>query len=85
MFSVIKVQYLAHRERVQYNVSVFEDSISSVYKKKRKLYIMFDNTSHIRDNHLKLSVYLDWTVIVSVVGGEPIPKILEVGTIRPEQ
>ena len=31
----------------------------SVYKKKRKLYIVFDNKSHFKDKHFKLAGYLD--------------------------
>ena len=31
----------------------------SVYKKKNKLHIMFDNLSHFNDKHYKFAGYLD--------------------------
>ena len=38
------------------------DNIYSVYKKKRKLSIMFRNFSLFKDKHFKLAGYLDSTV-----------------------
>ena len=35
-------------------------TIYSLYKKKRKPYIMFDNSSHFEDEHFKLVGFLDW-------------------------
>ena len=41
----------------------YENSfIYSLYKKKRKPYIMFHNSSNFKDEHFKLAGYLDWHV-----------------------
>ena len=39
-----------------------QEFICSLYKKKRKPYIMFDNSSPFKDGHFKLAGYLDYYV-----------------------
>ena len=48
-------------------IAIYKFFGKQLYKKKRKLYLIFDNWSHLKDNHIKLAGCLDCCVYCQYV------------------
>ena len=59
LYVTISVKIVSH----PHNLRITADFYYSLYKKKRKHYIIFNNLSTLKDGHFKLTGYQDWYVI----------------------
>ena len=58
------IQFKQKRRKITFivKISFWNQQTYSLYKKKRKDYILFDNLGTFKDKHFKLTGYLDWYV-----------------------